>query len=163
MDASTFLNEVLIPCAEFIFSVDPRLDSQEARLQMMATAGYESNWTFKAQLGSPIALGYWMNQENAVSLLLNNPTSADILRLVASRLGLMADAATLHQASKDNELVGYTIARLLAFCDPHPLPPIGDEEACWQAYLRAQNPGVKNKTRWTVVYAIAAALFRPTV
>lgn len=161
MNAAAFYTRILTPAAEFAATLDPRLDSPATRLQMLATAGYESGWQFRAQYPVAIALGFWMDQQNAVQLLLDNPMSGGFLREGAPLLCIGDTAAEIHAASQYNDAIAYLIARLLAWCDPHPVPAIGDEEGCWQAYLRAQNPGAVSRARWAEVYPQCLPIFEP--
>ena len=161
MTASEFYTTILIPAAQFAADINPALDTPPARLQMLATAGYESRWEYRAQFGGGPALGYWMDQQNAVQLLLDHPAAGPLLRRAAEALGIAPHAAAIHAASENTDAIAYLIARLLAWCDPHPVPAIGDEEGCWHAYLRAQNPGAVSRERWAEVYPQAAACFQP--
>lgn len=160
MNPSDFYQRILAPSAALAAGILPSLDSPAARLQMLATAGYESDWTWRRQEPVAVALGFWMNQQNAVELLLRSPFGQHLIE-GARTLCIGLDAGSIHAASEFNDPIAYLIARGLAWCDPHPLAAIGDEEACWQAYLRAQNPGARSRQRWAAVYPLALATIQP--
>lgn len=158
MTPEDFYRVILVPAADFARSIHAPLDTPEARVAMMATAGYESNWTDRAQQPSRIALGFWMNQENAVRLLQQSPFGRDLGNACRALAIPFPGPALIHAASEWNDAIAYFIARGLAWCDPHPLAAIGDEEGAWQGYLRAQNPDVRNRARWSRVYQAAASV-----
>lgn len=68
------------------------------------------------------------------------------------------NAYALWQALATDDLLAFTLARLLVFTDPYRLPALGDEQAAWDLYaLRCWRPGKPDRQRWRESYPAALA------
>jgi len=54
-----------------------------------------------------------------------------------------------------DDLLACAIARLILWCDPNPLPAIGDADGAWRCYVETWRPGKPHAIRWAANYQMA--------
>lgn len=164
MTPDQFLHDILNPGIAWCKSVPgwhvPFDD--RARILMLAIAGQESAWKYRAQVGGP-ARGFWQFEQGGGvrGVLENHNTSAfavkacDAAGIPRPALGTAAVYTLFSVPAGDNLSVAF--ARLLLFSEPHRLPDVGDEDAAYETYIRNWRPGKPSRERWATVYPQAMA------
>jgi len=130
--------------------------SQEARVLLMAIAGQESDWQARLQQGAPqYGRGFWQFESNGCSALATNATSEPKMTALLQGLAIPIVLPTIHEAIAWNDAMAVGMARLLLYCDPAPLPIVGDHEASWEMYVRCWHPGKPRPDDWPTNYDAA--------
>ena len=132
--------------------------TDQARVLVMAIAGQESGWSARLQVGGP-ARGFWQFEKlgGVVEVMAKCPHQ---LSGVCANLDILFDRDEIHLAMAWNDTLACSMARLLLWPDPAPLPALGEEEAAWQYYLRNWRPGAPHRGTWSTVYPQSLALVR---
>lgn len=170
--------------AELIrLAVDPALallpgamDSQRARVQMLATAGQEANFEHRRQIGGP-ARGLWQFEKGTrasrggVWGVYLHQASRKHLEALCRIRSVRFDPDAIYPALEYDDVLAAGVARLLLWTDPAPLPDVGEAEAAWQLYLRTWRPGAytrgndvqraKLRAKWGGYYGSAVAEVSP--
>jgi len=142
-------------------------DSREARVELMAIAGQESEWKARRQIGISSyypqkvgARGYWQCESTwggPVALDDVLQSTRRQIEAVCSSLDIPGDKHALYEACAWNDTLACAAARLLLWLHPAPLPAIGDKEAAWQYYLRQWRPGAPHRHTWDAHYDVSLA------
>lgn len=163
MTAAEFLRTILDPglawCAAIPGWEIPADD--RARVLMLAIAGQESNWTFRVQQGGGPAHGFWQFERGGgvAGVLLSKATKPSaILACEEADIGTTSVAA--YNALPHNDNLATAFARLLLWSDPASLPALGQEDDCWEYYLRNWRPGKPGPDRWPHNYQVSLAAVR---
>lgn len=162
MDPSTFLKTVVDPTLKWLPTIGVVTPAgNKPRAMLMPIAGQESGWTARRQGGGGPARGKWQFEGGSMSGL------AEVLRvaskevkLICQALDIPGDQATLFEALAWNDTLACSLARLLLWSDPAPLPELGDEEGAWQYYLSNWHPGTPHRELWTDVYSTSLNLVK---
>lgn len=81
-----------------------------------------------------------------------HPVSGPILRDFCAARRTPANVNFLHAEIETDDVLAAAIGRLLLWCDPRPLPPLGAEDAAWNQYLRSWRPGKPRPETWSSNY-----------
>lgn len=147
------LRAVILPAlASAAAAVDePRLAHPGAALLLVAIAIQESDLRYVSQHPRGPARSFWQIEPLTGGRLARKA----IMALGGRWPGLL----TLHGLDGPLEpvlvgspLAACVLARLLLWCDPQPLPALGDEQAGWSTYLRVWRPGKPHPDRWPAAY-----------
>lgn len=150
----TVLAKVIVPALALL---PAQMDTPEARAMLLAIGGQESGYRTRQQDGNGPAHGLWQNERPVQQLLLDNKTSApDVYALCKSR-AVAPLASDMYWALLTDDIFAAGIARLILWCDPHPLPALGDQDTAWDCYLRVWGPGKPRPTDWPANYRAALA------
>jgi hypothetical protein len=142
--AKDVLADVIVPALALL---DPRMDSPEARLMLLAVGGQESGWMERQQIGGP-AQGLWQFERNGVLGVMNASATGSYAYNVCQKLGVTwGSTSILGQLAQDDELA-CVFARLLLWSDPRALPEVGDMMGAFNYYERTWRPGKPSYTRW---------------
>lgn len=124
--------------------------TDQARVLLMAIAGQESGWIARRQIGGP-ARSYWQFEEGG--------GVAGDMRVVPRQLSAMCaaldipfDEAIVFEAMAWNDTLACTMARLLLWTDPAPLPAVGAVQDGWNYYERLWRPGAPRPKVWPDYY-----------
>ena len=130
-----------------------KMDSDRARIQMLATGLQESRLIHRRQLGNGPARGLWQFERGGgVKGLLEHPASAVMARDICIALDVEPVPRPVWSALKTNDVLAGVFARLLLWTDPAPLPAIGDEQGAWVYYLNNWRPGKPHPQTWPGFY-----------
>lgn len=159
MTPADFLTTILVPGLTWLTeTVGPKPPaSPEARLLLLAIAGQESGWQNIAQSGGGPGRGPWQFEPETCRELMFNPASDFMFDKICMALNVVPSRCYVSLMSQPNFNLAVSLARLDLWCDPHALPPYGDEDAAWTAYLRIWRPGAPSRDRWATVYPEALA------
>lgn len=129
-----------------------------ARVLIMAIAGQESAWVERRQIGGP-ARGFWQFEKGGgVAGLFR--VAPDALKAVCAELLIPFNAADVFEAMAWNDVLAASMARLLLWSDPLPLPDFGDVHAGWNCYERNWRPGAPHPDVWPGRYGTAVGLVK---
>jgi hypothetical protein len=132
--------------------------TDEARVEVLAIAGQETNWAARLQVGGP-ARGWWQFEEGGgVSGVLSHPASSAKIAQVCDALLIACDVETVYEACAWNGFLACSLARLLLWTDPAALPKVGDVEGGWSLYSRTWRPGAPHPDAWPSRYQTAMQL-----
>lgn len=137
-----------------------RMDSERARVMLLAIGLQESRFEHRRQIGGP-ARGFWQfERAGGVQGVLRHPATRDLARAVCVERGVAADATAVYQRLEHDDLLACAFARLLLWTDPQSLPAPGYASASWQYYLRTWRPGKPHRQTWDALYAQAVDAVR---
>ncbi len=156
-----------------------KMDTPEARIQLLATGLQESRFEHRRQLvGKPPrptgpAKSFWQGEQGGGmvhGVRLHVATSAAAAHLYQAR-GVPARDAAIWDAIENDDVLAAGLARLLLWSDPGRLPVVGDEQGAWNLYLRTWRPGAYKRgtqeqraalrKKWASNYAQALAEVTP--
>lgn len=128
----------------------PKLGSSNATAMLLATAGTESEFKHRKQMGDGPARGLWQfekgtrESKGGVTGVILHPASTDLLAkaMVRLRYGhIIGKAYELHYVIEDNDVLACVVARLLLWTLPQRLPTEDDVAGAFKQYLDAWRPG----------------------
>ena len=140
-----------------VLFLPPDLNTHEARVQLAATAGQESNWSARIQTPHGYARSYFQCEGSSGSGLAGvvaDPVAGGLLQKVCVQFDIPFTTADIFEAIMHHDIVAYAVARLIYMMDPDPLPPVGNTTAAWNYYLKVWRPGKPDPERWIGVYAL---------
>jgi hypothetical protein len=140
-----------------------KLDTREARVELLAIGGQESGLTARVQKvagGGPGPARGLLQFERlgGVRGVLSHPASRDLALqvCVARRLPAVSTSVVWDELATD-DVLAFAFGRLLLLTDPKPLPALGDEQGAWAYYERTWRPGQPHPDRWPANYQAALA------
>lgn len=140
------------------------MDSDAARVELLAIGKQESRFEFRAQKTSDPytkgpARGFWQNERGGIQCVLTNSATRGQAAALCKARGAPFDSAMVHARVEFDDVLAAGIARLYLWADPRPLPPADtDHETAWQCYLRNWRPGKPHRETWDAFHAAAQAL-----
>lgn len=136
-----------------------KLSSPEARVMLLAIGRQESGFDHRVQEDGP-AHGLWQFEPHGVAdVMFNSAATRDVLDLCAER-GVRFLSQWIYQALPLDDVLAAGMARLLLWCDPEPLPALGQQALAWNYYLRNWRPGKPGPSRWAAAYQASMAAVR---
>jgi hypothetical protein len=158
MTPQAFYSTVLLNSVN-ILQMPATIDTLDSRVQMMATAGQESAWYFRLQVGGP-ARGFWQCETESVQSVLQSKTTGPWLTAVCSLLSVSTDVATVYEAIAWCDPLAYAIGRGILLMDPLPIPS-NNPTSGYQCYIRNWRPGAPIPDTWDSFYETAVSLILP--
>lgn len=128
-------------------SLPVEMDTPQARLLVLATGAQETGYRTREQIGGP-ARGFCQMQYNCVLDVMHNPASGNHVWNLCGVLGITYGSHSIFDALLTNDELALCMTRLAFWCDPRPLPEIGDVLGAWGTYERVQRPGLPSYSRW---------------
>lgn len=145
------LAKVIVPALALL---PAHMDTPEARVMLLAIGGQESSYRTRKQVGGP-ARGLWQCERPVLQLLLDNRASEVAVRNLCSARAVAPLASDMYFAVGTDDVFAAGIARLILWCDPHPLPAVGDADEAWACYLHVWGPGKPRPQDWPANYQAA--------
>lgn len=135
-----------------------KMQSGQARCQMLGDGLYESGYTTRQQVNGP-AHGLWQFQPNAIRLVMHNNATGNELLIACQKCGVKFGSTMIYFAiaSGEHDVLAAVLARLILWADPKPLPPIGDAYAAAECHQRCYRPGAWDEGRYLRLYPQAVA------
>ena len=145
------LAEVIVPG---FTALPSEMDTPEARLIVLATGGVETQFRTREQDGHPAggANGLFQMQYNCVLDVMHNKASGNLVWNLCGVLGVTYGSNAIFDALLTNDELAACMTRLAYWCDPRPLPQVGDMMGAWDTYERVQRPGKPSHSRWKQCY-----------
>lgn len=160
MTPKDILDGAIDPAIALLSTLGVSSDNR-ARVLMLAIAGQESAWSHRLQVGGP-ARSYWQFEEGGgVQGVLHHPASAPKIQLVCRHFDIQGDVPTVYEAMAWHDVLAASMARLLLFTDPAPLPNVGQVNEAWEYYRRNWRPGSPHPDAWPGRYETARELVQP--
>ena len=138
------------------------MDTQAARVMLLAIGLQESRFTHRQQIGGP-ARGYWQFEKGTrasrggVWGVYLHLASKDHLAALCKARSVACNPDSIYTALEYDDVLAAGVARLLLWTDPKALPAIGDADAGLALYLRTWRPGKPHPKTWPALYAQATA------
>jgi hypothetical protein len=148
------LAQVISPALAYL---DPPLDSPEARVLLLATALQESGLRTRLQDGGGPAHGLWQTEQGGARCVLDNAVSKKLAADLCSKFAVAPISSDVYWTLAHDDLFACAFARLMLWCDPHPLPELGDADDAWLCYQKNWGPGKPRPQEWPANYAAALA------
>lgn len=137
------------------------MTSNQAIVLMLAIGVQESGFATRAQADDGPAHGWWQFEKTGgVRGVLKNPHSTGAAAALCSACNVAPTEADVYDALLNDDILAAGFARLLLWCDPAPLPALGDSAAAWSYYLRTWTPGMARPSAWPGNYINAVQLWR---
>ena len=142
----SFYPSIYSPAADVAASLIGIPRSRQADTIMLAIAGQESWWMYRAQIGGP-ARGFWQFEKGGgVAGVLTHRATAERARGLCTALRVDAEQATVYEALRWNDTLAVGFARLLLWSDPKALPT--ETGPAWDCYMRTWRPGKPHLATW---------------
>lgn len=136
------------------------MDTQAARVMLLAIGLQESRFTHRQQIGGP-ARGFWQFEKGTRAsrggvwgVFLHAASKGHLAALCKAR-SVACEPDAIYPALEYDDVLAAGVARLLLWTDPKALPAIGDADAGWALYLRTWRPGRPHPKTWPALYAQA--------
>lgn len=143
-NAKDVLAEVIVPAAAHL---PDQPDTPQSRLIVLATGAQETQFRTRQQNGGP-ARGLFQMQQNDVLDIMHNPASGHAVWNLCGSLGVTYGSRAMFDALLTDDLFAACMCRLGFWCDPRPLPAVGDVLSAYDCYERVQRPGKPSYSRW---------------
>lgn len=134
----------------------PKLDSLEAKAQLMTIALQESRLDERRQIGGP-ARSFWQFELGGIKGVLAHRASQPLIFSVLDRLDYDHTPMTSYAAIEHNDVLAFAYARLLLYTLPQPLPRRDMPSEGWSQYIDAWRPGKPHRSTWDAFYSRAWA------
>lgn len=134
----------------------PKMDTDAARVILLAIGLQESRFEHRAQIGGP-ARGFWQFEKGGVGGALFHLKTAQLADAVCESRGLPPAVTSVYLALQTDDVLAAAFARLLLWTDAQPLPALDDPDGAWALYLRTWRPGKPHPETWPDLYARARA------
>ena len=138
------------------------MDTQAARVMLLAIGLQESRFTHRQQIGGP-ARGFWQFEKGTRAsrggvwgVFLHAASKGHLAALCKAR-SVACDPDAIYPALEYDDVLAAGVARLLLWTDPKALPQIGEADAAWALYQRTWRPGKPHPQTWPALYAQAMA------
>ena len=150
------MQEILGGCINSALALLPeRMDSNAARIMMLAIGLQESEFLHRKQIGGP-ARGFWQFERGGgVHGVMRHPSSAPLALTVCSALDVRFDEQVVYNRLAVDDVLAAAFARLLLWTDPRSIPDNADD--AWSMYIRNWRPGKPHPEKWPDNYRRATA------
>lgn len=137
----------------------PRMDSDAARVLLLAITLQEADGIYRVQHGDGPAHGLWQFEEGgAVRGVINHPQSRDYAHAVCASRRVKCTQHDVWLALVADDILAAAFARLLLWTDFHPLPSVdAPAQEGWVCYERNWRPGKPHPEKWPACHAMARA------
>lgn len=139
-----------------------RMDSAPARVMLLAIGLQESGLNARIQRplrpGMPNgpARGLWQFERGGgVAGVLSHPASSQLAIEICAAQDVRPNRESVWNALETDDVLAACFARLLLWTDAAPLPPVGNQAAAWDCYIRNWRPGRPHLERWAPNYQLA--------
>lgn len=137
----------------------PRMDSEAARVMLLAITMQEAEATHRVQFGGGPAHGLWQMEEGGgVRGVMQHPSSRDYARAVCATRRQPFLTHSVWEALPHDDILAAAFARLLLWTDFRPLPGVDASDGeTWDYYERNWRPGKPRPEDWPANHAAARA------
>lgn len=147
------MERAIVPALQIL---PKHLDSDRARLMLLAIGLQESRFEFRRQLGDGPARGFFQFElGGGVRGVMTHSQSTEMARLLCRDRDCAFDPRAVYSRLEHDDILAAGFARLLLWTDPKPLPLIGEREKAWEYYLRLWRPGKPKRRSWRSYYVRA--------
>lgn len=125
----------------------PDMRGTPIEVLLLATALYESGGLTRVQVNGP-ARGLPQLQLNYIQDIASNRASEQWLVRFCQSVGAPAEPRKIYGRLTSNDVLAFGVDRLGFWCDPNPLPEVGDADAAGVYYDAVHQPGSWVPERW---------------
>lgn len=155
-----FVNAFVLPAAFAL--LPPKMDTPQARAQLLAIGLQESRFAHRRQLSSGPARSFWQFElAGGVAGVLTHASTKTHIECVLDTLCYPPAASACFDAIEHNDILAAVFARLLLYTTPGPIPAAGFPHKAWALYVNAWCPGKPHPDTWDACYAQAWGLVAP--
>jgi hypothetical protein len=134
------------------------LNTREARVQVAATAGAETNWSARMQVPSGPGHGYFQCEggpKSGLAGVIADPVAKNLLGEICAKFDITCSLNSVYQAITYHDIVAVAVARFIYLMDANALPAIGNSTGSMDYYLHNWRPSKPiTPDRWHSVYAL---------
>lgn len=153
MTTIEYVRDWVIPSA--LSFLPAKMDSLEARTELLAISLQESGLKYRRQVGGP-ARGLWQfEQGGGVRGVLDHVQTKPIIIPLLKVLCYEPSPSECHLALADNDILACVFARLLLWTHPLPLPRQDQPAAGWDYYVSLWRPGKPRPDAWNTNFSAA--------
>lgn len=150
------LIDAVDPACLLLARLHPLVQSDDrARALLLTIAGQETGWAARRQLGGPARSLWQFELGGGVWRVMNRMPTA--MMAVCNWCLIPYSETVIFEAMAWHDVLAASMARLLLWVDPAPLPPVGDARAGWEYYERCWAPGLPRPETWPGHYSTALA------
>lgn len=132
------------------------LDTQKARVMMVAIGYQESKFKVRRQYGNGPATGFWQfEQGGGVKGVWSHSASTELARLICRARDCRFEPKAIWVQLESDDILAASFARLLLLTDPKALPEVDAEGPAWGYYLRTWRPGKPRPDEWAEAHRLA--------
>lgn len=143
------------------YGIDPalallpeKMDTQPARILMIAIALQESRLIYRKQMGGPAHGFYQFERGGGIKGVLEHGATKPHIDSILERFSIVP--AESYQAVVYNDVLASAFARLLLWADSRPLPKVDSEpQEYWDCYTSAWRPGKPHRETWDAFHTHA--------
>lgn len=130
-----------------------------ARLMLLTIGQQESGFKYRRQQNNGPAVSFWQcEQGGGIKGVLGNQLTAGVMHNVCAEREVGFNGPAVWLSMQEDDLLGCAVARCVLYCDPKPLPDIGDVDGAWKCYaVDCWRPGKPKPETWPGYYAAARA------
>jgi hypothetical protein len=140
----------------------PAMDSERARVMLLAIGLQESRFTHRFQVvqGKPgakgPARGFWQFERGGgCKGVVEHPASRYWMHQLCMAREVPFNATAIWNAIETDDVLAAGAARLLLFTDPRRLPQVDDANEAWNLYVRTWRPGKPHRQTWPALHSQA--------
>lgn len=155
----TILHKAINPA---LLALPRAMDSETARVQLLATGAQESGYNWRAQIvhGQPGAKGparsFWQIERPTVQLVIQNDATQAQMAHLCRLHKVPLDSSLIHARIEFDDVLAAGVARLIYWADPRPLPTLqSSHEETWQCYLHNWRPSRPRRETWDAHHTAA--------
>jgi hypothetical protein len=156
MSAVDYVQGAVIPAAMWL--LPEKMDTQEARAELLAIGLQESRFEHRKQIGGPAHGFAQFELRGGVRGVLTHAATRPVILPILEELQYEPVAQDCYEAIVHNDILAMVFARLLLWTLPGPLPRRDDPEGAWDQYIAAWRPGKPHRDTWDAFYDQAWAL-----
>lgn len=133
-----------------------RMDSPNARAQILAIGLQESRFKARVQIPNGPAHGLWQFEKNGgVKGVLTHSDTGVIILPILKILNYPASVSDCYAAITHNDVLACVFARLLLWSVPGALPQPHEIAKGWDQYIEGWRPGKPHRETWDKFYTEA--------
>lgn len=138
----------------------PALDTDKARVLLLAIGLQESRFVYRQQVNGP-ARGFWQFEGGRYSQTANvyqHSRAMPLCERLCSVRKVPFTVPAIFAALAVDDVLAAGMARLALFTNPAPLPAVADgSDAAWLYYVNTWHPGKPHRDTWDGFHAAAVA------
>lgn len=138
-----------------------KMDSQKARLMLLAIGLQESRFEYRRQIGNGPARGFWQFERGTKASrggvwgVYLHEASRNLLGKLCLDRDCAFDPHAIWERIETDDVLAAGVARLMLWTSAKALPDVDDEQGGWAYYLDTWRPGKPHPETWPALWAKA--------
>lgn len=145
----------LLLAQDHAYSLLPlKMDTDDARIQIMATGFQESNFETRRQANNGPAVGFFQFERIGIKGVIENPSVTKLVHSLCKEFGIEFSTEAIWNALQSDryDSFAFCLARLNYWISPRALPPLRNLQKSWDMYVKTWRPGKPHPERWIECY-----------